>query len=135
MELIKVKIKPNHGAIIEAELKVESVGNKCLISLNTYEIINGYFEAQDLFGAFVQMHSYLDQQGAKLLCNGARRDAFPSGMSRRMGGGRKTYITRLGMPSRRTDLVDIFDYAEARNVGTIQEQKDYHDKWVSSLRD
>ncbi|MET0253651.1 MAG: hypothetical protein ABW214_06425 [Terrimicrobiaceae bacterium] len=34
----------------------------------------------------------------------ARPEVFPSGTSRRVEGGRKAYITRIGAPASRTDL-------------------------------
>lgn len=134
MELVKVKIKPTEGAIIDSELRIELDGENCSISLKAHGINESNFEALDLFGALLALRNHLDQTGASLLCNGARIDVYPSGMSLGMGSGRKAYITRLGKPSLRTDLVDIFDYAEPSKVGTVQEQKDYHEKWVSSLK-
>ena len=66
---------------------------------------------------------------------GARPDVTPLGMSRSMSGGRKAYIAHLGRPAdRRTEMVDIFDPAEASEVGTTHQQRAYFQAWTASLR-
>jgi len=89
------------------------------------------FHGQDLFDALIALRTELDDAGWRLLCSGARFDVFPSGMSRSMGGARKAYIMRLGAPA--TDLIDVFDEAEPKSVGTVKQQKEFHDKWIRSL--
>ena len=90
-------------------------------------------EAPDLFEALREMRAELESAGCQLLCAGARPYVTVSGMSRSMGGGRKGYIVHLGSPASRTDMVDIFDYAEPALVGTIQQQRDYFRAWAESL--
>ena len=92
------------------------------------------FSGDDLFETLTELRRELETIDAKLLCAGARADVFPSGMSRGMGGGKKAYITRLGHQAVRTDLVDIFDDAEPDAVGTVEEQRAFHQQWVQSLR-
>jgi hypothetical protein len=41
---------------------------------------------------------------------------------------RKAYITKLGNPALRTDLVDIFDYSEPQSVGSVSDQQACHEK-------
>jgi hypothetical protein len=91
-------------------------------------------QATDLFNALQEMRKDLESAGCQLLCAGARPDVTPSGMSRSMGGGRKAYIVHLGSPASRTEMVDIFDYAEPAVVGTVQQQRDYIRAWYESLR-
>jgi hypothetical protein len=90
-------------------------------------------EADDLFKACVLLRERLEQLGCKLLCNGARKNIIASGMSRQMGGGRKGYIVQLGRPALRSNLVDIFDYADSSLIASIEQQKSFYNKWVSSL--
>jgi hypothetical protein len=92
------------------------------------------FSGEDLFEALNALRGALEKSGAQLLCAGARPDVFPSGMSRGMGGGRKAYVTRIGAPALRTDLVDIFDYAGPELVGTVAQQEAFHEKWTESFR-
>lgn len=91
------------------------------------------FNASDLFNAFIEMRKELENSGSIILCNGARKDIFPSGMSRSMGGGRKAYILRKGLPTRSADIVDIFDYAEPALVSTFEQQQKFHEEWIASL--
>jgi hypothetical protein len=93
------------------------------------------FAADDLFEAMTALRTELEGLGCLLLCAGARVDAFPSGMSRGMSGGRKAYITRLGLPAGSHDIVDVFDYAEPESIGTVEQQREFHEKWIASLRD
>ena len=92
---------------------------------------NREFEGADLFEALVELRRELERIGYQVLCVGARVDAFPSSMSRSMGGGRKVYIARLGEPA--TATADICDEAESGAVGTIEQQKEFHNKWIHSL--
>jgi len=92
------------------------------------------FSCGDLFDAFTLLRKALEEDRIQLLCAGARPEVFPSGMSRDMAGGRKAYVTKLGSPALRTDLVDIFDYSDAQCVGRVSDQQAFHQKWVTSLR-
>lgn len=49
-------------------------------------------------------------------------------------GGRMAYITRMGHPGERADLVDIFAYAEPKSIGMVQEQQEYQIAWARSLQ-
>jgi hypothetical protein len=91
------------------------------------------FLGADLFAALVALRLRLEEQGKRLLCAGARRDVCVSGMSRSMGGGRKGYVIRDGQPA--TETIDIFDQADERLIGTVDEQRLYKAHWASSLRE
>jgi len=91
------------------------------------------FEGDDLFSALIALRRELEPSGGRLLCAGSRRDVYPSGMSRSMGSARQAYLIKLGEPA--TVLVDIFDRADARDVGTIDEQSAYKTRWATSLRE
>jgi hypothetical protein len=92
------------------------------------------YDAGDVFAALQSMREELEAQGVKLLCAGARKDVWPSGMSRDMGGGFKAYVMRFGETAKIKDLVDIFDYSDPSLVGTVQEQRDYFEAWLESLK-
>jgi len=98
-----------------------------------HELVRGHvFGGDDLFECLIALRRELEKAGDRILCNGARVDAYPSGMSRSMGGARKVYITELGKPG--TELVKIFDQADLEKVGSVEEQQTYHQLWVDSLR-
>lgn len=92
------------------------------------------YEGSDLFECLSKLRSQLDNIGIKLLCNGSRIDAYPSRMSRDMGGARKVYLLKLGQQGRLEDLVDIFDEAPVETIGTVSEQNRFYNKWLDSLQ-
>ncbi len=96
---------------------------------------NGVFQSEgnDLFESFVNLRQQLRSKEIILLCNGSRRNIFPSPMLRQSGGGKKAYLLRLGVPARREDIVNIFDSVEINNVDTIENQKDFYGQWLNSL--
>jgi hypothetical protein len=87
------------------------------------------FESQqnDLFECLADVRRRLEPEGVFLCCEGARRDVFPSGMARQMGGGRKAYRHSASGDSPRPQLVDIFAPTDCSAVCTVDEQ-------IASLR-
>lgn len=92
-----------------------------------------HFSGEDLFDTLCQLRRCLEKEGYRLLCNAARKDAYPSRMARQMGGGRKLYLLRHGQQARREDLVDAFEPAEFEQVGTVAEQRAAYEIWSRSL--
>ncbi|MGA3171317.1 MAG: hypothetical protein ABSE62_09905 [Chthoniobacteraceae bacterium] len=133
-ESLHVRISTKNGTIISCELQIGgNPPNRIVFSEAGHESTN--FFGIDLFDAFINMRLELEGQGLQLLCIGCRSDVWPSGMSRDMGGGRKAYITHMDRRSAHADLVDIFDYATLETVGTVAEQKAFHEKWAASRRE
>ena len=93
-----------------------------------------HYRGTDLFEALRAMREDFQSVGCQLLCAGARLDVTPSRMSRSMSGGRKVYIVHAGRAASLTDLVDIFEYADATLVGTVEQQKKYIQSWLQSLQ-
>jgi hypothetical protein len=89
-------------------------------------------EGRDLFDCLCALRTETDALGIKILCNGARIDAFPSPMLQ-SSGARKVYITEIGKQALRENLVNIFEEAPAEKVGTVEDQFEYHTKWIDSL--
>jgi hypothetical protein len=135
-ETIPVALSLPDGVQAVAQVEIRQVLPASLWTLTVREIeLNSQtFSGRDLFEAMIELRRALEATGALLLCAGARPEVFPSGMSRGMGGGRKAYVTRLGQPARRADLVDIFEAAEVNAVDTVDAQSDFHARWVESLR-
>lgn len=109
-----------------------SVAPPWYIQLSLDELRDAKFEGSDLFDCLCSLRSKLDVLGIKILCNGARIDAYPSPMLQ-SSGARKVYITELGRQALRENLVSIFDEALPEKIGTVEQQIDYHNKWVESL--
>jgi hypothetical protein len=127
-----VKIQLRDLVIVDCIVEVSDAPPWKLVLSGLPNTLEG--SGKDCFAALTSVRESLEKMGARLLCQGCRPDVYPSGMSRDMGGGRKAYINKLGAPALRTDIIDIFDYAEPEAVGTVAEQRAFHEKWVESLR-
>ena len=92
------------------------------------------YEGDDLFQCLQDLRIDLAKQGAKLLCNGARIDAYPSRMARDMSGAKQVYVLHKGKQANLSDLVDIFGDAPADCVSTVAEQENFYQDWIGSLR-
>ena len=64
---------------------------------------------------------------------GSRRDTYPSGMTRDMGGGMQVYIMRPGLRGRQEDLVRTLDDAPPDLIATVDEQRAFAEAWRAEL--
>jgi hypothetical protein len=71
----------------------------------------------------------LEPDGLMIAVQGARRDTYPSGMARDMGGGMQVYVMRAGRRARREDLVETLDNASADQLATVDEQRAFAEAW------
>jgi len=127
-----VKVQLTDGTIKECSIDIMSSSPAKLL-FSGLRLPKRDFLGDDLFEAVIALRLELETIGAQLLCIGSRRDAFPSGMSRDMGGGRKVSIACLGNPMNEK-LFDIFDYAEPELVSSVADQNEFHEKWIASLK-
>jgi hypothetical protein len=88
----------------------------------------------DLFQALQEIRLELEPRGWLIAVQGARKDAYPTGMVRDMIGARRVYILSLGRQAAREHLVDIFAEAAANSLGTVEQQKNYYRDWRLSLK-
>jgi hypothetical protein len=88
----------------------------------------------DFFEALTQLRQELEKAGALLCCFGASEDVYPSGMQRSMGPAMLAYKMRMGFPSARQDIVNIFEADETVNPSTVAQQRRYHRAWADSLK-
>jgi hypothetical protein len=134
IEDITVNGRLSDGTVKELPLavSVDLQNQLWQIQLERFEENATCFRETDLYKAMQALREYLEANGCQLLCAGARPNVVPSGMSRDMGGGRKASVIHLGKQA--TELVDIFGYAEPALVGTVQQQREYVEAWMASLR-
>ena len=109
---------------------VTTADHRAQITLN-YNQTSLTKTADDFFDALRQIRLELETQNAMILCNGARIDAYPSGMSRQMSLGRIVYLNQTGQPAKHKTA--IFDKADADWVASVAEQDKYHRDWLASL--
>ncbi|HEY3606445.1 MAG TPA: hypothetical protein VGL06_03045, partial [Pseudonocardiaceae bacterium] len=50
----------------------------------------------DMFETLVRLRRQPEPDGLMIAVQGSRRDTYPSGMARDMGGGRRVYVLHLG---------------------------------------
>jgi hypothetical protein len=127
-----VKMMDRDGNVSERQVEISGGRNWNLKYRGKEGALHSY-DAPDAFAAMQLMREELEAQGIKLLCAGARKDVWPSAMSRDMGGGRKAYVQRLGEKATQGDLVDIFDFADFALIGTVEQQRECHKAWLRSL--
>lgn len=103
------------------------------------DVIDGRFSGNtyagyDVWDAFCKFRTEAENAGYLLLCNGARRDAVQSGMSRDMGNGMTIYLTETGKPVTAKSLVQVFEPASRELVAKLAEQEAANREWRQSLR-
>ncbi len=119
-------------------LKNEKYSNAILSLKNDAINIELDFKLEDLsikvvdeypFFALVKIRLELEKSGIKILCNGSRRDVYPSGNSIT---GIMAYELQIGKQAKR--LVCIFDTVNNLDqIGTVTEQRIYREKWLKSF--
>jgi hypothetical protein len=129
LQIIKLSEGTNH--LSECTLSYQNT-QPCMIDFQNSELGHHHFEGRDVFDCLCQLRHFLERIGWNILCNGSRIDAYPSSMSRDMGGGMKLYHLKLGKRPQRSDLLRIFERAEPDQIGTIEEQRAYYEKWCAS---
>jgi hypothetical protein len=90
---------------------------------------------EDYFEALCRIREELEAEGLRPLCYGASRNVYPSGMSRQMGGGWRSYKLTLGRAGRTADLVDIFTSGPDVVPVPVAEQREFYTQWLESLSD
>lgn len=90
--------------------------------------------ATDMFEALVRLRRQLEPEGWMIAVQGSRRDTYPSGMARDMGGGRRIYVMRPGRKAARDDLVDTLADAPINQLATVDEQRVYRDAWHAEAK-
>jgi hypothetical protein len=88
----------------------------------------------DMFEALVKLRRQLEPDGLMIAVQGARRDTYPSGMARDMGGGMQVYVIRPGLRARQEDLVETLDDASPDQMATVDEQRAFSGAWRAETR-
>src|SRR5262249_44702653 len=63
-----------------------------------------HFDADDLYECLRAFRRVIEPDGFRVLCQGARPNVCPSGMTRQMGGALKSYAHTLCQPALTKDL-------------------------------
>jgi hypothetical protein len=83
------------------------------------------FDAVDFYECLRAFRRVIEPDGFRILCQGARPNVCPSGMSSEAGAW-TSYVLTLGQPAVTKDLVGTFDPVEdIASVGTVEEQDEF----------
>lgn len=116
-------------------LTVREIGDEYIISCElpiSDELISG--RADDCFAALQIIRKMAEGQGWSICCKGARRNVWPSAMSRQMGGGVKAYTLEMGQQGQLDSLVEIFDPDAPESYSSVADQEAFAQAWFESLR-
>jgi hypothetical protein len=118
--------------IHEATAEFGASGRRCrlVLRLDDGRVLTA--DAHDYFECLMTIRKAIEPAGGLVLCQGARRDVWPSGMARDMGAGLKAYILVKGRPPRSDELVNTFDPTDESLVGTLAEQRAAYRAWIVS---
>ena len=122
----------DHGTH-KVALKVRDLGVDYLLSCKlpiSGEVLTA--QAADCYAALQNVRRKSEGRGWSIHCLGARRNVWPSAMSRQMGGGEKAYILTTGQPA--SEIVLIFDLDLNPDGSTVAEQEAYSHSWLQSFR-
>jgi hypothetical protein len=132
-QTIDVALRRTDGTTSAGELELDS-GKQCRIRLKWSDGRAEETLGNDLFDCLCLLRERLEPDGWLIMCEGARVDVYPSGMSREMGAGRRAYVLRLGEHADRNDLVDIFAATKVAQLASVRDQRAYFEKWIESVR-
>lgn len=125
---------PEHG-LRDVTLTVSEVGDDFQISCPlplTDVVLIGF--SDDCFEALLDLRRQAERRQWSICCKGARRNVWPSGMSRDMGGGVRAYTVEMRRPARMDSLVDIFDEDTPEMYCSVADQEAFAEAWFQSLR-
>jgi len=83
------------------------------------------FDALDFYECLRAFRRVIEPEGFRVLCQGARPNVHPSGISSQAGAW-TSYVLTLGQPALTEDLVGTFDPVEdIASVSTVEEQDEF----------
>jgi hypothetical protein len=133
MEL-EILVSDKLNTLLNAYLKGSVENQVVSLSISADQIPLIHVNGSNYFDCLCQIREVLEKQNLFLLCQGAVKNVYPSGMSISMGLGVMAYRLEMGMQAQRSTLVNIFDSATADDVCTVVEQRSFFDSWRKSKK-
>lgn len=137
MENVNYKLtafNPEYG-LCEVSLEVREVGDtyllSCILPVQEEQVTG---QADDCFAALQSVRRQAEERNWMICCKGARRNVWPSAMSRQMGGGIKAYVLEIGQQGTVDSLIDIFENDTPDSYATVADQEAFAREWLESLR-
>jgi hypothetical protein len=130
-----VKIQVADGRILETEIisfakyASKSYAGVTCLEMRVENVGNFHKESHNYFDALIALREELEPLQIKVLCFGARKDVWASGMQRDMGAGLMAYLLSANGEGRKPEQ-SIFDFAPPEVVGSVSEQREFADGWL-----
>jgi hypothetical protein len=131
MDVYRIPIRLSTTAIDQTALSYDEESEPCILSL-TYRDQTISVQASDYFEALCQIRLQLEAQQMQLLCYGASKNVYPSGMARDMGQGLRAYKLTIGKHATMADLLDIFATGTDIQPVTVEEQRRFYESWLTN---
>jgi hypothetical protein len=126
-----IKLAGPDGSTEDCGLEFEVAAHTVVMKSTSGGTGKAIWHGNDAFHALELFRRKIEPQGYRALCNGSRRDAYPSGMCRDMGRGFMLYpIPPDGLPDLKT-----FDPAAVELIGTVEEQLSNWKEWIEDVQD
>jgi len=126
-------VTENHLVLVRSEtgeqrwpLTTSRRGRDWLLTITSPDGQSWTAEGPDLFKALRALRRILDPLGIRVGVNGARSDAWASGMQCDMGEGRVVYLLAEDQPGRPAQ-VSTLGPAVLSHVGTVSDQDQHHE--------
>lgn len=128
-----IKVLKGNTEVVECFVDFNTKSEPCFLRFKSKEISDYETNGIDIFECVNHLRDFLSTKACLLLCCGARRDCYPSGMSRQMSKGTVLYRLRDSCHPTKDDIVHIFDYADPDIIASVKEQRSYYESWIKSV--
>lgn len=91
-------------------------------------------EAGDFYESLLMVRRQLEAQGLTVCVQGARKNAWASGMARDMGEGWRVYLLDADRQPAQADVVNLLAPAECDEVVSVDEQRTRVQQWLEHRR-
>lgn len=127
-ELLSVQVRAS-GEIEDWTLQVSRPDGGWKLTL-TGDRQSWAASGHNAFQALRALRAEIDRAGITIGLNGARPNAWASGMQADMGEGKVVYLCELGKPGRPSS-VRTLEPAPLDEVGSVAEQDEFHAAWLA----
>jgi hypothetical protein len=137
MEIREIDLVRTDGSLVHASFILEDELDGDEESLRLSIEFEGTRESSTseagFFNALCSLRESLELVGLRPKCFGACENVYPSPMILSMGGGELAYRLMLGKQALKADLVNIFDCDDSVHPCSVEQQKEFYQRWIQSL--
>lgn len=130
---VKLRLRTPLGDVIEVPAVMGTQDRDYTLQVTIPALGPRVVVDRDYFECLLGLREELEPLGYRFLVNGARRNAWPSGMARDMGAGLSAYLLELGKHGSRPPSVRIFEPADEAEIALVDEQRAFYESWLREL--